>query len=385
MKIGVVTGTRAEFGLLSSLMHKIATSPTLELKTFVTGAHLIDEFGSTVNDVTAAGFKIDAVISEISEARNGEEVALQVGAGITAFTKSLKAVSPDALVVLGDRFEILAASIAAFFLNIPIVHLHGGEVTSGSFDDSIRHSISQLARVHAVAAPAYGRRLIRAGADPSSVHVVGGFGVDALARTELLLRTQLERELGIHLSDPILLVTYHPVTAAEHDTRAEIENLLASLAKVPDATVVLTLPNGDPEHHMITPMLREASENSDNWHIFSSLGHQKYLSLMALSAAVIGNSSSGIIEAPALGIPTVDIGPRQEGRASASSIIHCDTSEQAISEAIFRALLVPTPKLEAASHPYGPPGAAHAVLELLETIPFSNLGHKKYYDPPTED
>lgn len=382
-KIAVVTGTRAEYGLLAPLMHKIESSPILDLQVVVTGAHLLPEFGLTVKDIVREGFRIDISVPEISSASNGLEVAKQVGAGVTAFTAAFEMLAPDAVLLLGDRYELLAAATAAFFSGIPIVHLHGGEVTRGAFDDAIRHAISQFARVHAVAAPEYAERIIRAGAQPDSVHVVGGLGVDSLFGVEKLTKSDLEAELGIVVENPLLLVTYHPVTAAKHDTALEIQSLVSALHSFPDATVVFTLPNADPEHGVINQVLQQAVKGKENWHLFASLGAKLYLSLLAQASAVVGNSSSGILEAPTLCVPTVNIGPRQDGRLKAQSVISCGTGEATIEAAITQALSMEfVETLSGMESPYGKAGATGKVLALLESTVFDTLKQKEYYDPP---
>ena len=381
MKIAVVTGTRAEFGLLSPLMQKIQASQHLDLITIVTGAHLLPDFGYTVDDIKNEGFTVDATVPEIASARDGVDVARQVGSGILAFTDALVSLAPDALVLLGDRYELLSAATAAFFLEVPIVHLHGGEVTEGAFDDTIRHAISKFASVHAVAAPEYRDRLIRAGEQPASVHVVGGFGVDLVATTNRFTRSELEAELGIAIGEQLLLVTYHPVTAAPHETQQEISALVGALEKFPDGTVVFTLPNADPEHDIISAAISKAVSENDDWHSFPSLGSRKYLSLMALSAAVVGNSSSGLLEAPSLGIPSVNIGPRQDGRLQAPSVLSSVAEASAIETHVRRALSQDFANhLGTVDSPYGGEGAVEHVMKLLESSPFDNLGYKKYFD-----
>ena len=381
MKIAVVTGTRAEFGLLAPLMHKIEASQLLDLITMVTGTHLLPDFGYTVEDIKSEGFAVDATIPEIASARDGADVARQVGSGILGFTDALVSLEPDALVLLGDRYELLSAATAAFFLEVPIVHLHGGEVTEGAFDDTIRHAISKFASVHAVAAPEYRDRLIRAGEQPASVHVVGGFGVDLVATTNRFTRSELEAELGIAIGEQLLLVTYHPVTAAPHETQQEIDALVAALGKFPDATVVFTLPNADPEHDIISAAISKAVSKNDAWHSFPSFGSRKYLSLMALSAVVVGNSSSGLLEAPSLGIPSVNIGPRQDGRLKAASVLSSPAEASAIEHHLRHAMSQDFMNhLSAPETPYGGEGAVERVMRLLESTAFDNLGHKKYFD-----
>lgn len=382
-KIAVVTGTRAEYGLLAPLMHKIKASPALELQVVVTGTHLLDEFGLTADDIVREGFVIDKSIPQVSSASNGGEVAAQVGAGVIAFAEAFKELAPDALLLLGDRYELLAAATAAFFLEIPIVHLHGGEVTDGAFDDAIRHTISQLARVHAVAAPEYAERLIRAGAHPASVHVVGGFGIDSLRRVNRLTRHELEVELGIVLRDLLFVVTYHPVTAGKHDTQAEIQAIVSALASFPGATVVFTLPNADPEHRLISKALREAVKQKERWHLFSSLGARKYISLLAQASVVVGNSSSGLMEAPTLGVPTVNIGPRQDGRLKAVSVLSCGSGHAEIKETIQRALSSHfAESIKEMDIPYGTEGASERIMSLLVSDESDTLRKYRYFDSP---
>ena len=383
MRIAVVTGTRAEYGLLAPIMQGIEQSPNLDLQVLVTGSHLLDDFGLTVDEIASDGFHISRQIPEITSASSGIEVARQVGTGMAAFADALVDLEPSAVLLLGDRYEIFAAASAAFFLNIPIVHLHGGEITAGAFDDAIRHAISQLARVHAVAAPEYGERLIRAGADPSSVHLVGGLGVDSIRRTDKLSRNELEAELGLRLKGTLLLVTYHPVTLAVHDTRTEIRSLVKALDGVSNATVVLTMPNTDPEHATIVDELEQAVSKRPDWHFFASLGSKKYISLLSLASAVVGNSSSGLTEAPTLGVPAVNVGPRQDGRLLAPSVICCGTAPSEIREAIARALSNEfVESIQGLSSPYGESGAADRVLALLESTSFDTLEPRKYYDLP---
>ena len=382
MKIAVVTGTRAEYGLLLPLMHGIKGSPKFELQVVVTGAHLLPDFGLTVEEIHQDGFSVDARVTEITSAVDGIDVAHQVGAGISGFADAFVDLQPSAVVMLGDRYELFAAASAAFFLGIPIVHIHGGELTYGAFDDAIRHAISQLAQLHLVAAPEYRRRLIRAGAHPGTVFVTGGLGVDLISRTELLSHEALQDELDLVIREPLLLVTYHPVTLLDHDTISETRALLTALESYPNSTVVFTLPNADPDHSLIVQELERAVSDRPEWHLFSSLGNRLYLSLMAVSGAVVGNSSSGLTEAPSLGVPTVDIGPRQGGRLRASSVVSCEPETADIRRAIGTAL---TPDFldacQGTLSPYGSPGAADRMLSVLEGTQFDNL-KKKYYDMP---
>lgn len=384
MKIAVVTGTRAEFGLLSGLMTMIADSPKLDLQVVVTGTHLLPEFGHTVDAIRGAGFQIAAEVRAITHANTGADVGRQVGGGASEFTDTFNSLSPDAVVLLGDRYEMLAAAIAAFFLDIPIVHIHGGEVTHGAFDDTIRHAITKFSSLHCVAHADYAARAIQLGEQPETVHVVGALGVDQLSRGPLKTREQLEQDLGISLRDPLFLVTYHPVTSGASDATAEVSALVGALEVVPDATVILTMPNADPDHQVIVDVLRSAvSRHPERWIFSESLGQVNYWSVMALATAVLGNSSSGILEAPSLQTATVNIGPRQDGRIFSRSVVSCSATEASISSALQRVMAEEfRADLRAVENPLGGPGAAKRILGVLENLSPGNLKGKFFYDQP---
>lgn len=379
-----MTGTRAEFGLLSGLMKLIDDSPKLQLQVVVTGAHLLPEFGHTVEAITLAGFEIAAEISAMSFAETGEDVARQVGLGTSEFADKFLSLSPEIIVLLGDRYEMLAAAIAAFFLGIPIVHIHGGEITHGAFDDTIRHAITKLSSVHCVAHVDYAARVLQLGEQPETVHVVGALGVDQLSRTPLKSRETLERDFGITLSDPLFLVTYHPVTAGNSDALAEVSALVASLEALPEASVIVTMPNADPNHQLIVDVLRRVvSRHSERWLYSESLGQINYWSVMALATAVVGNSSSGILEAPSFQTPTVNVGPRQDGRIHSQSVVSCSATEASISAALTRVMdLEFRDSLAKVKNPLGEPGAAIRILNILERLSPGKLGGKVFFDCP---
>ena len=384
MKIAVVTGTRAEFGLLSGLMTLVDDSPKLDLQVVVTGTHLLAEFGHTGDAVTAAGFQIAAKVPSITHANTGADVGRQVGAGTSEFTDTFNSLSPDALVLLGDRYEMLAAAIAAFFLDIPIVHIHGGEVTHGAFDDTIRHAITKFSSVHCVAHADYAARVIQLGEQPETVHVVGALGVDQLSSTPLKNREELEQHLGIALSHPLFLVTYHPVTSGHSDALSEVSELVAALEGIHEAAVIITMPNADPDHQVIVDVLRSAvSRHPERWVFSESLGQVNYWSAMALASAVVGNSSSGILEAPSLQTATVNIGPRQDGRIHSPSVVSCSATEGSISNALQRVMAEEfRDALGTVTNPLGGPGAAERILGVLENLSPGNLKGKVFYDQP---
>lgn len=382
MKVCMVTSTRADFGLLKGLMHRINNSSMFDLQVVATGTHLLEEFGATRQDILNSGFTVNLEVTELTSATTGLDVADQVGKGIVGFSSGFQGLRPDVVILLGDRYEILAAAIAAFFVGIPLVHLHGGEVTHGAFDDTIRHSITKFARIHGVAAEEYAERVIRAGEPPESVHVIGGLGVDEILRTGLLSRKELEDSLGLDLGRPVFLATYHPVTAGTHNSSEEINSLIFALDSFPGATVVFTMPGADPEHKVISDRIAKAvAARAPNWHFVASLGQQKYLSLVALASAVVGNSSSGLLEAPTLKTPTVNIGNRQQGRLMASSVIQADATTADIIRALEQAL---SPGFQAVVaktvNPYGTGGAVDKIVKILEETDFSRLGQKIYHD-----
>ena len=384
MKVAVVTGTRAEFGLLSGLMALIAESSKLDLQVVVTGTHLLPEFGHTVEAIAGAGFQIAAEVRGITHANTGADVGRQVGTGTSEFTDTFTSLSPGVVVLLGDRYEMLAAAIAAFFLDIPIVHIHGGEVTHGAFDDTIRHAITKFSSVHCVAHADYAARVIQLGEQPGTVHVVGALGVDQLSSTALKTREELERYFQIELRDPLFLVTYHPVTSGDSDALSEVSELVAALEAIPEATVILTMPNADPEHQVIVDVLRGAADRHPGRWLFSeSLGQVNYWSVMALATAVVGNSSSGILEAPSFPVATINIGPRQRGRIFAPSVVSCLPTEASISSAFQRVTSKDfRDSLGAVTNPLGGPGAANRIFAVIENLPAGNLKGKVFYDQP---
>lgn len=382
MKVCIVTATRADFGLLTGLAHKVKNSTTMDLSLVVTGTHQMREFGHTIDTIYRSGFSVDWTVKQITQANTDHDVALQVGGGVVGFTEAFDSLAPDVLVLLGDRYETFAAAIAGFFLRIPIVHLHGGELTQGAFDDSIRHSITKLAKIHCVAHEIYAQRVVQLGEQPESVHVVGSLGVDQINSATLKSKAQLAKDLDIKLASPIFLVTYHPVTAGLRENLRDTESLIAALDKFENATVVFTMPNGDPENQLVTNLVREAvARRSKSWHFFESLGPENYWSLMSISSAVVGNSSSGVIEAPSFGVPTVNIGPRQSGRIMATSVISTIADSSAIALGLEKALSAEFREDVALRHsPFSRLGASDAIVAILDEIDLDGTKSKAFYD-----
>jgi len=338
-KICVVTGSRAEYGLLYWLMKEILADADLCLQVAATGMHLSPEFGLTYRQIEEDGFVIDAKVEMLLSSDAPAGIAKSIGLGTIGFADALGRLEPDLMVVLGDRFEILAAVQAAMVMGVPIAHIHGGEITEGAVDESIRHGITKLAQWHFVAAEPYRKRVVQMGEDPARVFNFGAPGLDALTRTDWLARAELEAELGLCLGSPLFLVTYHPVTLAHESPEIPMEELLAALEQFPEAAIVFTYPNADAGGRCLIECIdRFVAQNPNRAKAFVSLGQRRYLSLMREADVVVGNSSSGLIEAPVLKKATVNIGDRQKGRLKASSVIDAAERRDAIAEALRRAL-----------------------------------------------
>ncbi|MFM7763382.1 MAG: UDP-N-acetylglucosamine 2-epimerase [Acidimicrobiaceae bacterium] len=338
-KICVVTGTRAEYGLLHRLLQILKNDPQIELQLVVTGSHLSPSHGMTVNEIESDGFvpvaKLSVDLSDDSKLATVKAIA-DVTSKIAETFSSLK---PDVVVLLGDRYEILAAAQAALILDIPVAHIHGGETTSGAFDDSIRHAITKMSSLHFVAAEEYARRVVQLGEQPSSVLNVGSLGVENALANKLLNKSDLSKSLNVELKNPLLLVTYHPTTRSTMSVTEEIDQVLSALENFSYCTIVFTGVNADPGNAEVSSRIAKFVQRDTRLRsLHASLGQIRYLSLLNLCDVVIGNSSSGIIEAPAFGKPTVNIGNRQDGRLRADSIIDVGVAKQEIQTAIETAL-----------------------------------------------
>lgn len=382
-KVCVVTGSRADYGLLFWLMKGIAADPALELQVVATGMHLSPEFGLTYRQIEADGFAIAAKVEMLLSADTPVAISKSLGLGVIGFADALERLRPDVVVVLGDRFEILAAAQAALIAAIPLAHIHGGERSEDAFDESIRHAVTKMAQWHFVAAEAYRKRVVQMGEAPESVFNCGSPGLDHLSHLTWLSRAELEQSLGMALGTPLFLVTYHPVTLSGESPVAPMGELLAALESFPEATLVFTYPNADTGGRAIIGCIDEfVTRNSKRAKAFVSLGQQRYLSLMRECDVVVGNSSSGLTEAPALGKATVNIGGRQSGRLKASSVIDAPERREAIQRAIRDALSEPFRKgLGETISPYGAAGASQAIIARLRGAlpsirkPFFDIAH----------
>ncbi len=382
-RIGVVTGTRAEYGLLRPLMERIKADPELELCTIVTGAHLSPEFGLTYREIEEDGFAMDEKVEILLSSDTPDGICKSMALGMIGFSGVFARRDLDLLLLLGDRYEALAAAAAAMAHRLPIAHLHGGELTEGAMDDCIRHSITKMATLHFTSTEEYRRRVIQLGEEPDRVFWVGALGVENSKNVERMTQGQLEESLGFCLGERFAVVTYHPVTLEEGTAREQFENLLAALDRT-GLRLLFTKANADAEGRAINALIDQYAEaRADKTCAVASLGQKRYLSALSCCSLVVGNSSSGIIEAPSFGKPVVNIGDRQKGRVRSACVIDCGYSREEIQTAIAAALSDEFRETcRKARNPYEKPGTADAIMDILRGELRSGRIHlkKKFYD-----
>lgn len=378
--IAGVTGSRADFGIQRPVLDAILAEPDFALDIYVTGMHLSPRFGNTVDEVVAAGFEIAGRIDCQTTGGSHEEVALSTSAGMAGFTKAWSLKRPDLVLLLGDRFETFAAASAAYLLNIPIAHIAGGDVTSGSLDDGLRHAISKFSNLHFTTNDEASARLVRMGEDPANVHTTGTPALDSIRSLELLSKDEVERRVGAPLGKHLLVVTFHPATADKGSPVEQFGELLAALEALPEDYVSLvTYANADSGGAALNQVLVEAAARSSRIIARESLGQLLYFSALRHASMVVGNSSSGLYEAPSFGIPTVNIGTRQDGRIRASSVIDCPPERDAISTAIAKASEM---DCSDTVNPYGNGRTTEVIIGCLRAaVPFAGIGMKRYHDP----
>jgi GDP/UDP-N,N'-diacetylbacillosamine 2-epimerase (hydrolysing) len=381
MKVCVITGTRAEYGLLRWVMQGIQDDLDLDLQIIATGMHLSPEFGLTYKVIESDGFKIDRKVEMLTSSDTSVGVAKSMGLGMIGFADAFAELKPDLIVVLGDRFEIFSAVSAALVAKIPVAHLHGGEKTEGAFDESLRHSITKMSHLHFVAAEPYRQRVIQLGEDPNRVFLVGGLGLDSIKRLELLGREELETSLDFKLGPKNLLITFHPATLETSSAESQMTELLEALAVLKETQLIFTLPNADTDGRALIKMIQEFVTHHSNARAYSSLGQLRYLSCIAHVDAVVGNSSSGLLEAPSFKKGTIDIGSRQCGRLQAKSIIHCEPVRESITNALIKLYSREFQDgLNYVVNPYGDGGASEKILKILKLYPPVDLVKKIFYD-----
>ena len=380
--ICVVTGSRAEYGLLYPLIKLIADDIELQLQLVATGMHLSPEFGLTYRQIEADGFVIDAKVEMLLSSDTPVGITKSMGLGLIGFADAFERLKPDLIVLLGDRFEAMAAAQAAMVANIPIAHLHGGESTEGVIDEAIRHSITKMSHLHFTSTEPYRQRVIQLGEQPEHVYNVGAIGLDNIRNLMLLDRSAFEQSIDFKLGRLNFLVTYHPLSLSGQDAEQQMERLLAALDHFEQANIVFTKPNADTNGRIIGQLIdKYTAARNERVVCHTSLGQLRYLSAISHVDVVIGNSSSGIIEVPYMNKPTVNIGRRQDGRVKGLSIIDCDDSTGEIIRAINKALSPDFRQLcnQANSSMYGDGQTAERIIEVLRSVPLDRLLIKSFY------
>ncbi|HEY0680477.1 MAG TPA: UDP-N-acetylglucosamine 2-epimerase [Chitinophagaceae bacterium] len=384
LTICIITGSRAEYGLLLPLMKRIKQEKDLQLQIIATGMHLSPEFGLTFREIERDGFHINEKVENLISGDTDVAISKSTGIGIMGLAEALHRLQPDWVVLLGDRFETFAAATAAHLLKIPIAHLHGGELTEGATDDAFRHSITKMAYLHFTSTEDYRHRVIQLGEDPKRVFNTGAIGLDNIKELSLLSKSKLEAELEFENIEKSVLVTFHPVTMESNSSEKQVNELLAALDKFPETKVILTMPNADTDGRVIGKLLKDyAVAQNGRAKSFTSLGQLKYLSLLQYVKAVIGNSSSGIIEAPAFNIPTVNIGSRQDGRLKPETVIDTPPNRRQIAEAMKKAFSEAfRTTCRKSVNPYGKGNTSGEVLKQIRKFGKLNSTVKKFHDLP---
>ena len=380
-KICVVTGTRAEYGLLYWLLKEIEADKELQLQVIVTGMHLSPEFGLTYKEIEKE-FKINKKIEMLLSSDTSVGISKSMGLAQISFAESYDELKPDIVIVLGDRYEIFSATSAAMIARIPIAHIHGGEKTEGAFDESIRHSITKMSHLHFTATEEYKNRVIQLGENPSRVFNVGGMGIENIKRLKLLSKDEFEKSIEFKLNSKNILVTFHPVTLENSTAKEQFQQLLDAIDELEDTNIIFTKANSDTDGRVINQMIDEyVTKNSHKSIVFTSLGQLRYLSALQYVDAVVGNSSSGLAEAPSFKIGTINIGDRQKGRIKASSVIDCEPNKDSILksfEKLYSKEFQET--LKTTINPYGNGCASKKIVEILKNVDLENILKKSFYD-----
>ena len=380
-KICVITGSRAEYGLLYWLMKEIDADKDLELQIIVTGMHLSKEFGNTYQQIENDGFSINKKvdISLVSDSEVG--ISKSMGLAMIGLSGAFNDLKPDLIVILGDRFEIFSAASAAMIAKIPIAHLHGGEATEGAFDESIRHSITKMSHLHFTATNKYKDRVVQLGEQPDRVFNVGGLGIDNINKLKLLSKSDLENVINFSFGEKNILVTFHPVTLENSTAKVQFKELLDSINELKNTKIIFTKANSDTDGRIINSMIDDYVDDYDNTIAFTSMGQLNYLSALQFMDAVVGNSSSGLLEAPSFNIGTIDIGDRQKGRIKADSVISCLPNKKNIDNALKKLYSKDFQNIvKNVKNPYEKGGASKSILDIIKNFNLDNILKKTFYD-----
>lgn len=382
-KIAVLTSTRADYGILRKLILRLRLDPEFDLDLIVTGTHLSEKHGNTIKEILSDGVEINTIIDIHIDDSAPKGIAHTIGTSLKKCEKHFAKKKPDLLMILGDRFETLGFVIAASLFQIPIAHIHGGELTEGLIDDAFRHSYTKFSHLHFVATDIYKKRVVQLGEMENRVFNVGGLGVDAISSVPLLTKKQITDQLDIDIGERLIVATFHPLTLGKDRGLMEIKVLLKSLESFLTNTIIFTFPNADPGSDIFFSVLNEFVKKNTNVHIVSSLGQLKYFSLLSISSIMVGNSSSGLLEAPTFKLPVVNIGERQRGRVAASNVISVKPEAREIVTAIRKGLSTNfRDSIKNCVNPYGEGGATEKILKILKKTDFSNLLMKNFRDLP---
>lgn len=381
--ISILTATRAEYSLLKPIITKLNTVEEFDVRIVVTGAHLSPEFGLTYKEIENDGLRIDDKIEILLSSDTPSSISKTMGLAMISFADYFEKLNPNLLIVLGDRYETLAVAITAMNKRIPIAHLYGGETTEGAVDESIRHAITKLSYLHFTSTEDYRKRVVQLGEQPERVYNVGAVGIENILNEKLLSREELEYKLNIDLTKPYAMVTFHPVTLEKNSSKKQVESLLKVCTEYKDINFIFTKANSDSDGRIINQFIDEYAIENDNIFVFTSLGMIKYLSALKYCSMVIGNSSSGLLEAPSFGIPTINIGDRQKGRLQADSIINCEPTKEEIGKALVVALSNEfKDKANKTVNPYGDGNTSAKIVEVIKDYLLNNkINLKKiFYD-----
>ena len=383
-RIGIMTGTRAEYGLLKPLMQEINKDNDLELYLIVSGMHLSPEFGMTYKEIEEDGFQINAKVEMLLSSDSPAGISKSIGLGVIGFADEFQRAELDMLILLGDRYEALSAAICAMVMRIPIAHLHGGELTEGAIDEGMRHSITKMSYLHFTSTEQYRNRVIQLGENPERVFSVGALGVENIKKINLMTKEELERSIHFEIDENTVIVTYHPVTLENNTVEEQFLNLLEVLDRNPKIRMIFTKANADTNGRIVNELIdKYAAQNSERACAFMSLGQKRYLSALKYCRIVIGNSSSGIIEAPSFGKPIINIGDRQKGRICADSVINCGYTQQEIQQAMETALTEEFEnKARNCRNPYEKENTAANIISVIKDYLLNNKINlkKRFYD-----
>lgn len=383
-KICVVTGTRAEYGQLARVMRLIQSSHDTQLQIVATNMHLSPKYGNTYKEIEADGFTVDCRVPIIDEgvSNDSRETVMEMSRALAGLGNAFDVLHPDLILILGDRYEMLAAAAASLIERIPVAHIAGGEITEGAYDDAIRHSITKMSNLHFTATEDYKRRVIQLGEQPEQVFNVGALGVENIKKLPLMSKAEIEREIDFKIDDKTILVTYHPVTLGVRTAKDDIDDFVAVLEKRKDLRIIFTMPNSDTGGQFIVDAINNfVNTNTDRAKAFKSLGVLRYLSVMRQVSAVVGNSSSGLVEVPSFGVPTLNIGDRQKGRIAAESVLNCAPDKESILDGLEIVLSKRFKEIASSvRNPYEKENTAEEIFKVLSTYPFEKLKQKQFYN-----